>query len=159
MNTLDVIKYGHLTVLNDLDGLPEDDWDEGGVCGIWSTREIIAHLASYELLLEDVLQSMVTGAASSRLDHYLSVGSEFNDSEVESRRDRSVSETLGEYTAAYEAVTAIAPQVPAASWTQNGILPWYGDAYDLEDWVVYQFYGHKREHMAQINVYRDRIGR
>ena len=40
-----------------------------------------------------------------------------------------------------------------------GTLPWYGNRYSLDDFIVYTFYGHKREHGAQIGVYRDKIGR
>jgi hypothetical protein len=42
---------------------------------------------------------------------------------------------------------------------QNGALPWYGAEYDLEDFIAYSFYGHKREHTAQINVFRDALAR
>lgn len=38
-----------------------------------------------------------------------------------------------------------------------GALPCYGAEYDLEDFIVYSFYGHKREHCAQIAVYRDTL--
>ena len=46
MHALDVLKYGNLTVLRALKDLPPDDWQTPGVCGRWSVREIIAHLAS-----------------------------------------------------------------------------------------------------------------
>jgi hypothetical protein len=38
-----------------------------------------------------------------------------------------------------------------------GLLPWYSAEYDLEDYITYAFYGHKREHCAQIAVYRDTL--
>jgi uncharacterized damage-inducible protein DinB len=159
VNPFDVMRYGHLTVLGAIEGLPDEEWDEGCVCGVWSTRQIIAHLASYELLLEDVLRALVEDAESPRLEQYLASGEAFNDEEVAKRNARSVRETLEEYSAAYEAVAAIASQVPAHTWNEVGTLPWYGGEYSLDDWVVYQFYGHKREHTAQIAVFRDRIGR
>lgn len=155
MNVFDVMKYGHLTVLGSVEGLDESTMNEGGVCGVWSVRNIIAHLASYELLLADVLTSMAEGTSSARLDHYLRIGLAFNDDEVDARKDRSVSETLSEYSAAYDAVASAAPKIPAETWAATGTLPWYGDEYSLEDWIVYQFYGHKREHTAQIAVFKD----
>lgn len=36
-------------------------------------------------------------------------------------------------------------------------MPWYGDAYALDDLIVYMYYGHKREHNAQIAAFRDRF--
>ena len=40
---------------------------------------------------------------------------------------------------------------------EPGTLPWYGPEYDLEDFIAYTFYGHKREHMAQVNVFLDTL--
>jgi hypothetical protein len=42
---------GHLTALHSLDAVPAGEWETLNVCGVWSTREIVAHLASFEQLL------------------------------------------------------------------------------------------------------------
>ncbi len=47
MNAVDILKYGHLTVIQTIDGFPESAWDTPGACGTWSVKDIIAHLASY----------------------------------------------------------------------------------------------------------------
>jgi len=44
MNLSDILKYGHQTVLRTVDGLPDKEWERGGVCGVWSVKDIIAHL-------------------------------------------------------------------------------------------------------------------
>lgn len=46
-------------------------------------------------------------------------------------------------------------QIDAAVRREPGRLPWYGMEYALDDYLVYQFYGHKREHAAQIQAFRD----
>jgi hypothetical protein len=51
----------------------------------------------------------------------------------------------------------ILPKIPADILHRPGVLPWYGKEYDLEDFIVYTFYGHKREHCAQIAAYRDQL--
>jgi hypothetical protein len=33
-----------------------------------------------------------------------------------------------------------------------GTIPWYGPEYSLNDLVVYQMYGHKREHGPQLDA-------
>lgn len=53
---------------------------------------------------------------------------------------------------------ALVAQIPAETARLTGTLPWYGAEYALDDFVVYTFYGHKREHSAQIAVFRDRSG-
>ena len=40
---------------------------------------------------------------------------------------------------------------------QSGTLPGYGREYALDDVLVYMYYGHKREHSAQIAAFRDRL--
>ena len=55
MNATDILKYGQPTVLSTLDGFPENAWEMPGACGVWSVKDIIAHLASYEQVLIDIL--------------------------------------------------------------------------------------------------------
>jgi hypothetical protein len=38
MNVLDILKYGHRTLLTSVEDLPEPDWEIGGVCGVWSVK-------------------------------------------------------------------------------------------------------------------------
>ena len=53
MNTSDLLEKGHLMVIQVVDGLPELQWDVPGVCGEWSVKDIVAHLASYERVILD----------------------------------------------------------------------------------------------------------
>lgn len=158
MNTGDVLKYGHLTVLQAVDGLGETDWYTPGVCGVWSVKEIVAHLASFEQVLVDLFKSLLGNSDTPTLDRFRQAGVSFNDDEVTLRRDRTAGQVMAEYNRAYEEAAGLLPQVPPEVRRRNGVLPWYGPGYDLEDFIVYTFYGHKREHCAQIAVYRDRLG-
>ena len=159
MNALDVMRYGHLTVLRAVDGFSDEDWNEGGVCGVWSIRQIIAHLSSYELMLADVLRGIAGGGETPFLDEVIAAGSDFNDAQVEKRNGQTWIQTLEEYRYAYDQVAETACLIPAETWAKVGTIPWYGGEYSLDDVVVYQYYGHKREHCAQIDVYRDRLVR
>ncbi|TMC18456.1 MAG: DinB family protein, partial [Chloroflexi bacterium] len=90
MNGVDILKYGHLTVLQTIDGFPESAWDTSGACGVWSVKDIIAHLASYEHVLVDVLTTFVDGGLTPSLTLFLESGGQFNDSEVAARKDKTV---------------------------------------------------------------------
>ena len=149
------MRYGHKTVLAEVAEVPEEHWGDTGVCGVWSTKDILAHLASYELALGDVLLTLVGDEPTPYLDAFLAAGADFNDDQVEIRRHQSGSETLAEYTRAYERVAAIAPNIPEEKWRETGTIPWYGTVYSVDDLVVYQYYGHKREHCAQVAVFVD----
>lgn len=158
MNAKDVLYYGHEWFLKTLDGLDESDWDTPGVCGVWSVREIVAHLASFEHVLVEVLERyyLDAGRSTPTLDH-LASSRKFNDEEVAKRKDRSVAEVFAEYKETYQRNLQLIEQIPVAERRKVGALPWYGEQYDLEDYIAYQFYGHKREHGSQINVYRDHL--
>jgi hypothetical protein len=44
------------------------------------------------------------------------------------------------------------PWIPAEPWREAGTIPWYGPEYSLNDLVVYQMYGHRREHDPQLGA-------
>ena len=158
MNALDVMKYGHGTVLGAVEAVPETRWVDAGVCGVWSARDILAHLASYELVLGDILLTLTGERSTPYLDEFLAQGNDFNDSEVLKRQDQTGAEALSEYTAAYERVAEVGSSIPEHTWRQIGTIPWYGPDYSLDDLIAYQYYGHKREHCAQIAVFADHLG-
>lgn len=153
MNAVDVLQYGHRTFMGALADLDQNDWSRPGVCGVWSVKDIVAHLASYELALVDILQSLIEGSLPGSLERF--AAADFNDMEVGKRSDMSAQEVLSEYKDAYQRSAALISQIPVEKRRQTGLLEWYGSEYDLEDFLAYSFYGHKREHSAQINVYKD----
>lgn len=156
MNASDILKNGHATVMTAIEGLPETTWTMPGACGIWSVKDIMAHFASFERVLVDTLNSLLNQEPTPHLDKFIGDHEQFNDAEVEARRDRTVAEVLAEYEQAYHQALELLNQIPVERRRQNGILPWYGDIYDLEDFIVYTFYAHKREHCGQIGIFRDR---
>ena len=161
MNAIDILKYGDSFFMETIDGLPEADWLTPDVCGVWSVREIVAHLASAELLLTDILHDFV-GEAGSRptLESLMTVGPEnFNDVQVGQRQGLTVAETLAEYQDGHAANMALIARIPPAKCAEVGTIPSYGPEYALDDFIVYSYYGHKREHGAQVAVFRDLLKR
>ncbi|HYN90212.1 MAG TPA: DinB family protein [Ardenticatenaceae bacterium] len=145
-------------MLGALDGLSESKWEKPGVCGWWSVKEIIAHLASFELVLVEGLASVLDGGETSTLTRLTQMDPDtWNNDEVGRRQALSPAETLAEYRAHYAGVKSLIGRIPRETLRRTGTLPWYGIEYDLEDFFAYNYYGHKREHCAQINVYRDRL--
>jgi hypothetical protein len=157
MNATDVLKYGHETVLKTIEDLPESEWETTGVCGVWSVKDIIAHLASFELVLVDVLTMFLDGGPTPYMNRMVQEGDQFNDNWVAEYRDKTGAEALAEYCDAQARVMSLVVQIPAETLRQPGTLPGYGPEYALDDYIVYSYYGHKREHGAQIAVFRDRL--
>jgi len=158
MNAVDILKYGQLTLLQTIDGFPESAWETPGACGVWSVKNIIAHLASYEHVLVDVLTTFLgDGVTTPYLVRFTEPGGQFNDAEVGQRTERTVKEVLGELNDTHAQVMSLVAQIPPETLRRTGTLPWYGMDYALDDFIVYTNYGHKREHSAQIAAFRDRL--
>ncbi|NTU85583.1 MAG: hypothetical protein HGA45_40550 [Chloroflexales bacterium] len=155
MNAQDIVRYGHRTVMQTLEDVHEEWWDLGGACGVWSIKNIIAHLASYEHTLVDLLRCFVSGDA---LAYVSPMSREFNDAEVTRRQHLTPAATLDEYCQACDQSLRLIQQIPPELCRQTGTLPWYGAEYALDDLIVYMFYGHKREHSAQIAAFIDGRG-
>ena len=45
MNAKDIMQRGHRSVMKAVDGFPAADWDVTGVCGVWSSKDVMSHLA------------------------------------------------------------------------------------------------------------------
>lgn len=158
MNAFDILMYGHKTVLSTLDAFPKEEISTPGACGYWSAKDLTAHLGSFEVMLAELLDSLLDHKPAPLVDQYKANGQAFNDEQVDHlRKDSSFEEVLAEYMAAHERVRASAKRVLEITWEQENLLPWYGAQYDLEDFIVYTFYGHKREHTGQIQVWRDKF--
>ncbi|GIK28739.1 MAG: maleylpyruvate isomerase N-terminal domain-containing protein [Chloroflexi bacterium] len=157
MDALTILFYGNKTFLAALEGLKHDHWLTGGVCGVWSVKDIVAHMACYELLIGDVLGTFTGAAEHPMLDRKAAMGEAWNDATVAERRHLTAQAALDEYLAAYAQKMARAEAVGAAKLAEVGTIPWYGEKYALDDYLVYTDYGHKREHAAQIMVFRDTL--
>jgi hypothetical protein len=158
MHPQDILKYGHLFMLGTVDSFPKAGFAVPGAAGYWSAKDVIAHLASYELVLVEVLENFLAPCPTPMLDELVADGQAFNDRQVDVlRKGMSIDQVLDEYMPAYERVAALAARIPADVWRTTGSLRWYGPEYDLEDFVVYSYYGHKREHCGQIQVFRDHL--
>ena len=158
MNPQDILMYGHRTVLRTLEYFPKTEWYTPGACGYWSVKDLVAHLASFELVLVEILDNLLDPGATPLVDQFSRNGQAFNDEQVDRlRKDRKMEEVLAEYQRAHERVRLAASQISPVAWDMEGSLPWYGKEYDLEDFIVYSFYGHKREHCGQIQVFSDKF--
>jgi uncharacterized protein (TIGR03083 family) len=156
MNAVDILKYGQQTALRAVADFPPTQWETAGACGAWSVKDIVAHLASYEEVLVDILAGFLGSDATPHLDRYTH-SENFNDAEVEERRSQSSEQVLKGLTTAHAQVMELAARISPEVYRQVGTIPWYGAEYSLDDMLVYMYYGHKREHSAQIAAFRDRV--
>ena len=97
MNAPDILFFGNNTIHGYIDDLSEAEWEAAGVCGWWSVKEIVAHLASFEHVLSEVIRTVEGDDAGPYMASFAKSGQEFNDIQVEERQSLSYQKVLAEY--------------------------------------------------------------
>jgi len=149
MNTLDVLMYGQRTIRSTIDRYGPDDWGRIAL-GVWTAQDLLGHLGAFEVRFADQLAPFVGAAVVSDLP--TADPRTFNDEQAAVRKDWPLQQVLAEFLDAHERVMGHARAIPHETWLEVGTIPWYGPEYSLNDLVVYQMYGHKREHDPQLGA-------
>lgn len=149
MQTLDVLRYGQRTIASTIGRYGPDDWTRIAL-GVWTAKDLVGHIGAFEVRFADTLAGFVGEPVTSGL---LDAPTDtFNDDQAAVRADWTIEAVLAELADAHERVMRHAERIPAETWRQVGTIPWYGPEYSLDDLVVYQQYGHKREHDPQLSA-------
>ena len=155
MNAAKLLEQSHMLVLQTVDDFPERLWDTPGACGNWSVKDTIAHLTSYELLLVDALNKLVSDAPTPYLDKFVGKQDEFNKNEVAARQYHTAQQVIEEYNEAQLQSSDLLVKIPQEKVTQAGTFPGYGKDGNLADLVTI-IYTHASEHCAQIKAFREK---
>ena len=110
MNASDVIKYGHSFFTAALEQVPRDEWQQTGVCGIWSVKDVVAHLAACEVFLGELLAAW---SAGTQADFGAAMGEAYSPAAVEARAADTPAQVLAEYDRAYQRVSQLIGAVDA----------------------------------------------
>lgn len=156
MNTSERLQKNNLLVIQVVDGFPETGWEMPGASGDWSVKDIIAHLASYEHVAVDVLNTFHGDEPTPMLLQFLHQHDHFNESEVNAREYLTAQQIMDEYQDAQVETTSLLMQIPEDQVRQTGTMPWYGEKHCLED-LINLLDEHTREHCMQIAQFRRRI--
>lgn len=154
MNAHDILYYGNRTLLASLERVPPDARTRGGLIGWWSAREAMAHLAIFEAGLTEVLESFLGGPPPQIMP---GMESEKNDALVAQKQGMTFDELLREYDAHMARNLELIRQLAPETLRAVGTIAWYGDEYALDDFLVYAYYGHKREHAARFEAFGDAL--
>jgi hypothetical protein len=154
MNVIDVLTYGQRTVVRTMDRYRPEDWSRIAL-GVWTAKDLLGHLGAFEVRFGDVLATFVGAPVESGL---LEADSRtFNDDQAAIRADWPIERIVEEFLTAHERVMRHATAMPTERWSEVGTIPWYGAEYSLDDLVVYQMYGHKREHDPQLSAVLEQV--
>jgi hypothetical protein len=155
MNTLDVLRYGQRTIRSTIDRYGPDDWGRIAL-GTWTAKDLLGHLGAFEVRFADQLAPFV--GASVETDLPSADPRTFNDDQAAVRQGWPIERVMAEFLEAHERVMRHAGLITPEVWRETGTIPWYGAEYSLNDLVVYQQYGHKREHDPQLGAVLEQHG-
>jgi hypothetical protein len=141
--------YGQRTVRSTIDRYTPTDWDRIAL-GVWTAKDLLGHLGAFEVRFADVLATFVDAPRESDLMD--ADPPTFNDDQAAVRKDWPLDRVMAEFLDAHERVMRHAKAIAPEVWREVGTIPWYGREYSLDDLVVYQMYGHKREHDPQLGA-------
>lgn len=133
-----------------------DRMDEPGVEGIWSAKELVAHLTWYESrIVEGARQVIGTGKFIKPKTGLVGLGMDERNARIaEESRARSVSDVLAEADQVFSQVVSIIAAIPQDVLNDPHLL---GLPDDLVPWmaVANNSYAHYREHESAVRAWLD----
>jgi hypothetical protein len=154
MNARDILFYGNRTLLASMERVPPSERNTGGLIGWWSAREAMAHLAIFETGLTEILESFLGGPPPQLM---VGMESDKNDALVAQKNGMTFNDLLAEYKTYVARNLELIEKIPPETLRAVGTIPWYGGDYSLDDFIVYTYYGHKREHAARFEAFGDML--
>ena len=136
-------------------GLSEEEMTQIQVEGVWTIKDVLGHIASWEEICLEPLRRYADGApfkVETILD-YLSV----NEGLVARKRETPLDSILDELDAIREELAATVGKLSVEQWEQKVIFPW-GDEGPVAE-MLDELYEHEWEHVQAIQQWqRDRAG-
>lgn len=159
MDMIAILKHGHQVVLDAVVDLSPDQWGMEGVCGVWSAKDIVGHLASVEHAQVEILcLNLGRKIDTPYLEQAGKLGlAGFNTRQTEVRRSTPYPDVLAEYKQGFDQVIQVLQEFPSDVLHEPGRGTFYVEGYSLADWFVHGIYGHKREHAGQIVSFHERV--
>jgi len=136
-------------------GLSEEEMTQVQVEGVWTIKDVLGHIASWEEICLEPLRRYADGAPfeATVTEDYLALNEEL----AARKRDVPLGVILDELDAIRQELVATASKLSAEQWEQRVIFPW-GDEGAVAE-MLDELYQHELEHVHAIQQWRrDRAG-
>ncbi|HVC35546.1 MAG TPA: DinB family protein [Chloroflexota bacterium] len=131
-------------VFTALEGIDDATLTMAPVCGTWTAKEVLAHLAAVDTAVLGVLRQARAGDAVTWAWDSATDGDSWNQSEVDRRRHRSIAQVREEIAETHRTILAEVESWPAESG------PFGPDSWDAEKSPIGWLPAHDREHTALL---------
>ncbi len=156
MNALKILSRGNQNLADALKGLPEESWTDGFATGTWTVKDIVSHLGAYEARQVEAFKKFLDPSIPTPLRDAMAKGyAEFNSDQWEKGKNEPWDEILARYNKEFEELMGLLEGMEPEQLSRPDGTFWYGEPCSLEDVIAFN-YGHKKHHIAQIKLFRQR---
>ena len=155
MNINEVLDNSHVAVMQAIDDLPEAMWDLPVADDGWSSKDILAHLTSRELLLIDVFKTFQGEPPSPYVLRWVEDHERFDEDAVQSRRYQTAQQVVNEYEDTQLQSSSLLTSLPADCVTKQDTMPWLQSPTSLAEFVQAHA-DHARKHAHSIMEFREK---
>jgi len=132
-----------------LEDLPEGTWEQPGVAGIWSIKDILMHISRWEAELVKLLWQAQQGQRPTSI-HFEGVNvDEVNARWYAENRDRSIEKVLEDFQAVRTQTILRVEALNEKDLNDPQRYPW-SSGKPLAEWIENDSYGHDEEHLADV---------
>jgi uncharacterized damage-inducible protein DinB len=138
------------TLRQAIEGLSEEEMTQVQVEGVWTVKDVLGHIASWEETCLEPLQSYADGGPFEVevIEDYLT----WNDEQAAHKRDVPLDTILDELATIRQGLVEAASRLSAGQWKQRVPFSWGGQGTIAE--VLDVFYRHELEHVRSIQWWR-----
>jgi uncharacterized damage-inducible protein DinB len=133
-----------------IEGLSEEEMTQPQVEGVWTVKDVLGHIASWEETCLEPLQRYADGGPFEVevIEDYLA----WNDEQAARKRDVPLDVVLDELATVRQGLVAAASRLSAQQWKQRVPCSWGGQGTIAE--VLDVFYQHELGHVRHIQRWR-----
>jgi hypothetical protein len=138
-------------LLATLEGLTEGQMTDVSVEGVWTIKDILGHIASWEATCVEPLRRGADGFAiqCEPIKEWLA----FNGEQAALKRDQTLAQVMADLASVRQSAVDAIEKLPQSAWEGTHSFPWdtVTSVADLMD----AFCGHEEEHVRAIRAWRE----
>ncbi len=154
---LDKLEDEREKFLEAIDGLSDEEFEEGGVTGEWSVKDILDHLTRWEAEMVKLLWQVSQGQRPTTLHLTQKSVDETNKTWEEQGRQRPLEQVLDDWSAVRKQTSRRVLSFSDKDLNDPKRYAWSGER-PLWEWIAGDSFEHEAEHADEIRAWRERKG-
>lgn len=144
-----ILHAGRKAFLALLPLMPPDEWITRPVCGVWTMKDLLGHLADWEKVAVDGMRQLAAGQTP-EFDVTIADFDAFNNPNAAARKGQPWEEVWADFQTTRDALLELLAQATAADLARSFAAPWGGDIRGYQ-WL-HIWPGHDMEHAVDVRA-------